>query len=135
MNNLETTLNTLTQLNEYIHKENWTDIQANEYEDSRYSIAIDKAVSAINRLDQYIWERDVAIDQLKELGLSLGENTDHIKDRINKQTATEPVDESDFCIICPNCGAIAFKKDELADWIPNGYCFRCGQLIKFKVER
>lgn len=34
-------------------------------------------------LNQYIWERDVAISQLEELGLSLGQNVDNVKEAIN----------------------------------------------------
>lgn len=46
--------------------------------------AMKVAISALGAIEQYKWERDVAISQLEELGLSLGQKVDHviIKDEI-----------------------------------------------------
>ena len=35
--------------------------------------AVDMAISALGVIDQYRWERDIAVEQLKELGYELGE--------------------------------------------------------------
>lgn len=45
--------------------------------------AIEEAFMALTCLGQYMWERDVAISQLEELGLSLGQKVDHVKEAIN----------------------------------------------------
>ena len=46
--------------------------------------AIRVAISVLSAIEQFRWERDVAVSQLEELGLSLGQNVDHviIKDEI-----------------------------------------------------
>lgn len=41
--------------------------------------AVEEAFMALACLGQYMWERDVAISQLEELGLSLGQKVDHVK--------------------------------------------------------
>lgn len=38
--------------------------------------AVEEAFTALMLLGQFKWERDVAISQLEELGLSLGQNTE-----------------------------------------------------------
>ena len=38
--------------------------------------AVDMAFSSMIALDQIKWERDIAIEQLKELGISFGEKID-----------------------------------------------------------
>ena len=43
------------------------------------------AICALGALDQIRWERDIAIQQLEELGLSFGEKVDHIKEIIERQ--------------------------------------------------
>lgn len=49
----ETTKNTLYQLEEKMNREHWGDIQLFEDEDSRYSIAVGKAILLIKELEQY----------------------------------------------------------------------------------
>ena len=48
--------------------------------------AVEEAFMALACLGQYMWERDVAISQLEELGLSLGQKVDHVKEAIDKAT-------------------------------------------------
>ena len=40
--------------------------------------AVEQAFSALICLDQFKWERDVAIEQLNELGISFGQNIDGV---------------------------------------------------------
>ena len=40
--------------------------------------AIKVAISALGAIEQYKWERDVAISQLEELGLGLGQKIDGV---------------------------------------------------------
>jgi len=40
--------------------------------------AVEQAFSAMICLSQYVWERDVAISQLEELGLSFGQKIDGV---------------------------------------------------------
>ena len=40
--------------------------------------AVEQAFSAMICLGQYVWERDVAISQLEELGLSFGQKVDGV---------------------------------------------------------
>ena len=45
--------------------------------------AVEEAFMSLACLGQYMWERDVAISQLEELGLSLGQKTDDVQQAIN----------------------------------------------------
>ena len=45
--------------------------------------ALEQAVSVLGAIEQYKWERDVAIGQLRELGLELGLKTDEVKKAIS----------------------------------------------------
>ena len=45
--------------------------------------AVEEAFVSLVCLGQYMWERDVAISQLEELGLSLGQKTDDVQQAIN----------------------------------------------------
>lgn len=49
MNDFETTINTLEQLKGKLIEEHLIDILTNENKDSRYTIAINNAISAINK--------------------------------------------------------------------------------------
>lgn len=45
--------------------------------------ALELAISALGAIEQFRWERDVAIGQLRELGLELGLKTDDVQQAIN----------------------------------------------------
>lgn len=49
-------------------------------EESQYATAkaVEMAFNALISLDQIKWERDIAIEQLEELGLSLGQKIDGV---------------------------------------------------------
>ncbi len=44
--------------------------------------AMKVAISALGAIEQFRWERDVAISQLEELGLSLGQGVNYVKNAI-----------------------------------------------------
>lgn len=55
--------------------------------DAFYEEAIETGMSALAAIEQFKWERDVAVSQLKELGLCLGQKIDGIYltyDKYNK---------------------------------------------------
>ena len=89
MYKFKATINTLNQLKKYINMNRLNDIKTLEEDDNRYSIAINNAISGLKTVEQYKWERDIAISQLNELGIGLGENVDHIKKMINKTNKTK----------------------------------------------
>lgn len=51
--------------------------------DAFYEEAIKLGISALGAIEQFRWERDVAIGQLRELGLELGLKTDDVQQAIN----------------------------------------------------
>ena len=53
-----------------------------------YSVAIDMAIDALASIDQYRWERDIAIDQLHSLGYELGEKPRRMS---NKELSVEAI--------------------------------------------
>lgn len=58
--------------------------------------ALDLAISSLGAIEQFRWERDVAISQLEELGLSLGQKVDHIKELIEKDIKRKSIDIGDM---------------------------------------
>lgn len=101
--------------------------------DPSVTAAFGLAISALGAVEQFIWERDVAVGQLNELGLELGQKTDHVKEVIKKQEPLELKviqDETfgDFTLVCPRCEN---------PYMFNPYtrkiyecCHKCGQRIK-----
>ena len=52
-----------------------------------YYEAIEMAVAALKRcnvVEQYRWERDIALEQLKEIGCGFGQNMDDVKKALEK---------------------------------------------------
>lgn len=88
--------------------------------------AVEEAFMALACLGQYMWERDVAISQLEELGLSLGQKVDHIKEAVEKSISMKPKEvKGEYDILkstCPRCG-----NDLLSD-----YCIECGQKLDWE---
>lgn len=54
MTNYETTKNTLSQLNYKIYREHWDDIRLLEEDDYRYTIATERALDFINKIEM-LW--------------------------------------------------------------------------------
>ena len=89
------------------------------------------AINAIkNRVlfDQIFWERCVAISQLEDIGLSLGEKTDKVKEALEKQIPKKPLfgtvhnDTAYYCSSCKNF--IGFYDTRIYE-----YCHNCGQKL------
>lgn len=85
--------------------------------------AVEEAFGTMICIGQFMWERDVAISQLEELGLSLGQKVDHVKEAIEKSIPMKPNEVKGIYEItkpvCPRCG-----NDLLGE-----YCCECGQRI------
>ena len=85
--------------------------------------AVEEAFMSLACLGQYMWERDVAIAQLEELGLSLGQKVDHVKEAIDKATPMKLKEVKGMYNItkpvCPRCGDDLFGE----------YCSECGQKL------
>lgn len=85
--------------------------------------AVEEAFMALACLGQYVWERDVAISQLEELGLSLGQKVDHVKEAIDKATPMKLKEVKGMYditkLVCPRCGDDLFGE----------YCSECGQKL------
>ena len=62
--------------------------------------AMEKAKSLDMYVKQVIWERDVAIQQLEEVGVSLGEKMDSVKEAVEKQKPKAPDYEGCYCSDC-----------------------------------
>lgn len=80
-------------------------------------------------LEQIKWERDVAIAQLKEIGIGFGEKTDKVREAVAKQKAEKPIfydncGNKTVSARCPRCHEI-FDESGLRK-----YCGFCGQKLK-----
>ena len=87
----------------------------------------DMAINAIkNRVlfDQIFWERCVAISQLEDIGLSLGEKTDKVKEAMEKQNAKKTIISGDSFIVerCPVCDTFVPTEGK--------HCLECGQRLE-----
>ena len=96
------------------------------------------AISALGAIEQFRWERDIAIEQLSELGLGLGQKVDHVKEALDKQTPMKPDYIADgyadglLCYDyakCPICGH-DFEYG-INDWECD-YCSGCGQKLDWE---
>lgn len=94
-----------------------------------------EAVERWNLAEQYKWERDVALEQLKEIGCTFGQKMDDVKAAVEKQTAKNPIRTSRATEIlqgseysCPACGMLTL------DNIPS-YCCNCGCKIDWTEEQ
>lgn len=61
-------------------EEGYVDLGAHDEDEIE---VVRQAMTALGVIGQYKWERDVAFEQLKELGLSLGQKTDDVQQAIN----------------------------------------------------
>ena len=97
--------------------------------------AVEEAFMALACLGQYMWERDVAISQLEELGLSLGQKVDHVKEAFDKQVTKDIITEKYFYgenYYCPYCKKyLGADHNNLKDV---KYCDKCGQKINKKQQ-
>ena len=65
--------------------------------------AMKVAISALGAIEQFRWERDVAFEQLKELGTQFGLKTDGMK-AVNLDELAESVeDKMTYMCGCRNC--------------------------------
>ena len=81
------------------------------------------AIQALGAIEQYKWERDIAIEQLRELGLELGQKTDHVKRLIEKNTEKEAVDKSKnptkwHVMHCPTCDRVFWNSGQSIHYEP-----------------
>lgn len=75
-------------------------------------------------IKQILWERDIAIQQLEEIGISLGEKMDFVKMAVEKQRAKKPNignDNGRQRKCCSACGCFYSPASK--------YCPKCGQSI------
>lgn len=91
--------------------------------------AVEEAFAALACLEQYVWERDLAIIQLEELGLHFGEDTNRVRALIDRDTEQEAIYKHESgTFVCPNCGASTFPL-ALHD---GNYCLKCGQHVRWR---
>lgn len=144
MTESETTKNTLYQLEEKMNREHWRDIQLFEDEDSRYSIAVGKAILLIKELEQYQaigtvegYERAIEssienynlyreyktkVQEYSEIG-----TIEEFKALKEKNEPKKMLHNGVNWYRCPN-GCEIHKKQFEKDW----YCPKCGQKLDWK---
>lgn len=117
-----------------------------------YAVAMEMAITALGAIEQIMWERDMAISQLEEIGVSFGEKMDEVKEALEKQIAKKLeiyTDTRNYMDMygnvtdiyevdiyeCPNCGAYITErfKDDTCELVPN-YCNNCGQKFDWSEE-
>ena len=117
-----------------------------------YAVAIETAITTLGAIGQIIYERDIAISQLDEIGISFGEKMDEVKEALEKQIAKKLeiyTDTRNYMDMhgnvtdiyevdiyeCTNCGAYITEryKDDTHELVPN-YCNDCGQKFDWSGE-
>lgn len=76
-----------------------------------------KALEKQTTINQIIWERDIAIEQLKDLGYDLGEKT------TTTVTIGRIIGKTELWYQCDNCGEYIDKTD--------CYCKKCGRKLRY----
>ena len=100
--------------------------------------AVEKSKSLEAYVKQVTWERDIAVQQLEEIGVSFGEKMDFVKEAVEKQKPKKIVYESDFAFSdgfshyrmgkCPMCDRYYNSNDEV------NYCSKCGHAIRWDMN-
>ena len=100
--------------------------------------AVEKSKSLDAYIQQILWERDIAIQQLEEIGISLGEKMDSVKETVERQKPKKIVYKSDFAFSdgfshyrmgkCPMCDRYYNSNDEV------NYCSKCGHAIRWDMN-
>ena len=91
--------------------------------------AVEEAFMALACLEQYVWERDVVLSQLEELGLGLGEKTDRVEALIDRDKEEEAVYKHETgTFVCPCCGTSTFSLVLYG----GDFCQHCGKRVKWR---
>ena len=113
---------TVAEIQEYIIKRNKEyDKIKDEYQDAKFKQATADLIIVLGMLDelepnkQIMWERDMAIKQLKDLGFAFGEE---VKSYWTKMIGE---DEGDYYYICEKCGSTSETADK--------HCSYCGAIM------
>ena len=94
-----------------------------------------EAIEQWNLVDQYKWERDVVLEQLKEIGCVFGQNMEKEKKAIetsysSKLIAKDIIEETNSSYNkCNNCGEYICNEREYRLKDIYNYCPNCGQAI------
>lgn len=100
------------------------------YPSSELVEAEDLAIRALESISQILWERNVAIDQLKMIGKGLGENMDDVVSEREKQIPKKPKKfngKTKTFLICPVCGILLMNGNRCHN-------NQCGQKILWEIK-
>lgn len=109
--------------------------------DDAYRDALEKIRSLEAYIRQVQCERDIALQQLGEIGISLGEKMDSVKEAVKRQKPEPcvryPVDTYPGRIryLCPSCGHEIKRSDNdgMVQLVQRpGCCPKCGQAIQWE---
>lgn len=89
-----------------ILEHNWTCLKNHAYTDNELDEALEYIIKSLEQepcedavsrgvFEQVRWERDVAIEQLKELGYELGQKIEPCEDYISRQAVLDTLDTAD----------------------------------------
>ena len=99
-----------------------------------------EALEKWNLVDQYKWERDVVLEQLKEIGCVFGQNMEKEKEAIEKSHPSKLIAKdtigktklnfsNSHHYLCSNCGEYMCNEKEYKLKDIYNYCPNCGQAI------
>ena len=80
--------------------------------------------SKLGAFNQVRYERDIALEQLKEIGCEFGQKMDEVKSALEKQVKKKPVFHD-------NCGnrTVSSRCPKCFDLVSAPYCRYCGQAL------
>ena len=70
------------KLLEMLSSDEFQQFTSSEFDDAIYTAI--EALERCNVVEQYRWERDIALEQLKEIGCGFGQNMDDVKKALEK---------------------------------------------------
>lgn len=85
---------------------------------------VEQAFSVMHCLDQYRYERDIALEQLEELGLSLGQKVDDVKIKHGYWTLLKNC--SNAGVYCSVCHKKVYRVNYANVKVESKYCPNCG---------
>ena len=86
--------------------------------------AVERAFDALGCIQQFKWERDIALEQLEELGLSLGQKVDDVKIKHGYWTLLKNC--SNAGVYCSVCHKKVYRVNYANVKVESKYCPNCG---------
>ncbi len=83
--------------------------------------------------DQIRWERDIAVEQLNEIGCQFGQKMDEVKKKLGVAHGEWIVGSKPRCSVCGKSALREYDREAWLSYVPSDFCPHCGADMRKKV--